>query len=87
MGIPESVSVKPVNLAKMPGSIAGYGVSFKHRWVNSAGISLPTKKPETEAFRASEGLNASRIQVKANHLKYWDSLNQLRLNAGARGMP
>jgi hypothetical protein len=31
--------------------------------MNFAGIMIPTDKAETEAFQASEGLNASRIRV------------------------
>jgi hypothetical protein len=46
----------------MPGSIVGYIISNRLRRVNLAAISIPTNKPKTEAFRASEGLNASRIQ-------------------------
>jgi len=48
----------------MPGSIAGYAVLFRLCNVNFAGIANPNDEAETEAFRASEGLNASRIQVK-----------------------
>ena len=49
----------------MPGSIVGYIniISNRLRRVNLAAISIPTNKPKAEAFRASEGLNASRIQV------------------------
>jgi hypothetical protein len=46
----------------MPGSIVGYADSYLHLKVNFAGETIPTDKPETEAFRASEGLKASRIQ-------------------------
>ena len=46
----------------MPGSIVGYAVLLQHCRVNFAGMLIPTNKPKTEAFRASEGLNASRIQ-------------------------
>jgi len=47
----------------MPGSIVDYVVSSQLCRVNFAEMLIPTNKPETEAFRVSEGLNASRIQV------------------------
>jgi hypothetical protein len=62
---PEYVSMKPER-AKMPGSIEGYVVSFQLRRVNLAGMLVPTNKPKTEAFRASEGLNASRFHEEFN---------------------
>jgi hypothetical protein len=49
--------------AKMPGSIVGDIVLLKLCRVNFAGMLIPADKPLTEAFRASEGLNAPRIQV------------------------
>jgi hypothetical protein len=36
------------------------------------GIVIPTDNALAEAFRASEGLNAPRIQVVYNHLREWD---------------
>src|SRR5512136_2010641 len=50
----------------MPGSIVGYVVSLQLCRVNFSGMLIPTNKPKTEAFRASEGLNASRIQDMDN---------------------
>ena len=47
----------------MPGSIAACTVSFPLCRVNSAGAVTRSDKAETEAFQASEGSNASRIQV------------------------
>jgi hypothetical protein len=49
--------------AKMPGSIVGHAVLLQHCLENFAVMLIPTSKPKTEAFRASECLNASRIQV------------------------
>jgi hypothetical protein len=49
----------------MPGSIVDYAVSFPLRTVNFAGMESPTDEAETEAFRASAGLNALWIQDKA----------------------
>jgi 3-oxoacyl-[acyl-carrier-protein] synthase III len=51
----------------MPGSIEGYAVSFRLCRVNFAGIAILTDDAKTEAFRASAGLNASRIQVFLMH--------------------
>jgi len=48
----------------MPGSIVGYTDSYLQCKVNFAGEMIPTDKPETEAFRASVGMNVSRIQGK-----------------------
>jgi hypothetical protein len=59
---PESVIMNPER-AKMPGSIVGYEVSPPLHQVNFAGLFISPNKPKTEAFRASEGLNASLIQV------------------------
>jgi hypothetical protein len=47
----------------MPGSIAASAVSFLLCQVNFAGAVTRSDKAETEAFQASEGSNASRIQV------------------------
>ncbi len=55
----------------MPGSIVAYAVSNRFRQVNFAAMLLPTCKAETEAFRASESLNASRIQINER----WGSLS------------
>ena len=49
--------------SEMPGSIVAYAVSWRLRRVNFAALLLPVYKAGTEAFRASGGLNASRIQV------------------------
>jgi hypothetical protein len=48
--------------AKMPGFIVVYVVSLLLCRVNFAVMLTPANKPKTEAFRASEGVNASRIQ-------------------------
>jgi hypothetical protein len=46
----------------MPGFIAARAVLFQLRQVNFVWIMIPADKAETEAFQASEGFNASRIQ-------------------------
>src|SRR5512136_953806 len=66
----------------MPGSIVGYVVSLQLCRVNFTGMLIPTNKPKTEAFRASEGLNASRIQVSFN-----DELLFLTVPAVSAGVP
>jgi hypothetical protein len=50
--------------AKMPGSNVGYAISYLHFKLNFAGTAIPTFDAETEAFRASEGLIALRIQER-----------------------
>jgi hypothetical protein len=50
----------------MPGSIAACAVSCRLCRVNFAGAVTRSDKAETEAFQASGGLNASRIQVNTN---------------------
>jgi hypothetical protein len=50
----------------MPGPIAVYAVSCWLCRVNFAGIVIPTDNALAEAFRASEGLNALRIQAYLN---------------------
>jgi hypothetical protein len=52
-------------MSGMPESIAASTVSCRHCRMNFAGIFIPAGKTETEAFKASEGLNASRIQLDA----------------------
>jgi hypothetical protein len=47
----------------MPGSIAAYAVSYRLSRANLAGIVIPTDNARPEAFRASEGLNASRFHA------------------------
>ena len=47
----------------MPGSIAACAVSRRLFRVNFAGAVTWSDKTETEAFQASGGLNASRIQA------------------------
>jgi hypothetical protein len=47
----------------MPGFIATCAVSCRLCRMNFAGMMIQTDKAETEAFKTSEGLNASRIQV------------------------
>ena len=46
----------------MPGSIAACAVSRRLYQVNFAGAVIRSDKAETEAFQASEGAKASRIQ-------------------------
>jgi hypothetical protein len=52
----------------MPGSIVVCAVSCRLCRVNFEGQVLPICKAKTEAFRASGGLNASRIQVVLKRL-------------------
>jgi len=54
----------------MPGSIVDHATSCLHCKVNFAGEAIPTYKPETEAFRASAGINVSRIQVMEKGLRF-----------------
>jgi hypothetical protein len=58
---PESVSVKS-EASENAGVIVCHAVSSRQPRVNLAVIAITTLKPETEAFRASEDRNASRIQ-------------------------
>jgi hypothetical protein len=55
----------------MPGSIAACAVSCRLCQVNFAGAATRSDKAETEAFQASEGLNASRIQVNISSLSLY----------------
>jgi hypothetical protein len=48
----------------MPGAIVGNTILTRLHLVNLAGVSNPADKPKLEAFRASEGRNAARIQDK-----------------------
>jgi hypothetical protein len=50
----------------MPGSIAACAVSLRLCRLNFAGPVTGRDKAETEAFQASEDLNASRIQEITN---------------------
>jgi hypothetical protein len=55
--LPESVSMKAAT-SGMPGSIAAGEVSYLLLRVNFAAIIITEGEAETEAFKASEGLNA-----------------------------
>jgi len=59
----ESVSMK-AETSENAGVHRGLSCLSQLRQVNFAGITIPSDKPEKEAFRVSAGLNASRIQVK-----------------------
>jgi hypothetical protein len=76
---PESVSVKPKR-AKMPGPIVACAASCRLRQVNFVDVVAPTCQAEAEAFRASAGLNASRIQddgkAKSSRCKAWRMLEE-----------
>jgi hypothetical protein len=59
---PESVSMK-AETSENAGVHRGLRCSSQLCKVNFAGIANPNDEAETEAFRASEGMNASRIKV------------------------
>ncbi len=56
----------------MPGSIAACAVSYRLCQVNFAGAVTWSDKAETEAFQASGGLNASRIQEEGKRFASLD---------------